>query len=171
MNAEETFQLITSGGIYSDIRDHLPRLREAARGNVFEIGVRGGVSTAALLVGIHEHGGHLWSLDIINYAHHFDDPNWSFIHGHSVHDAPRVLEQLPKYLDVLFVDSDHTAETTRYELMSYAPLVKKDGGVILMHDTDLDGAGVRKALEDYAHSIKKIPIFHTGSFGLGELRP
>lgn len=169
MNPEETYELITSGGIYSDIKDHLPLLREAARGNCLEIGVRGGCSTAALLVGLREHKGHLWSVDVVNYGQHFEDREWSFIHGHSVQDAPRILEQLPKHLDLFFLDADHIFETTLRELQIYGALISP-GGKILAHDTDLPGAGVRAAIEAYSSEIGKVPIYHSGSFGMAEIK-
>lgn len=158
---------------WSDIQSHLQRLRESARGNVFEIGVRDGISTAALLVGIKEHqqnqSSHLWSLDVIDCGGLYDDPDWTFIQGHSVIGAERILKQLPPELDLLFIDSDHSYETTRDELRIYGPLVKKDSGLILMHDTNF--IEVLAALKDYAAIIDKVPVTYLGSNGMGELRP
>lgn len=154
---------------WSDIQGHLLLLKNLSKGKVFEIGVRGGVSTAALLVGVHEHGGHVWSLDVINCSQAYDDPSWTFIHGHSVQDAPRILEQLPKELDVFFLDADHTLENTRQELKIYGARVKP-GGLILCHDTDLEGAAVREALDEYAKQINRVPVYHINSYGMGELR-
>jgi len=171
MSAEEIYQQHNSGALYSDIQHHLPTLRNFAHGNVFEIGVRSGVSTAALLLGVRENGGHVWSLDIgecgFLYA---DDPNWTFIHGHSIEDSARILAALPRPLDLLFIDSDHAYQITSDELHLYAPLVKS-GGIILMHDVDLEGAGVRRALEEYAAEIGKTPSYASGSYGLGVLVP
>ena len=154
----------------SDIQDHMHLLCKRAKGNIFEIGVRGGISTAALLVGATFHDGHLWSVDIDDCSQLYDIPAWTFIRGNSSRDSERILSQLPPVLDVLFIDSDHSLEMTRRELQLYAPRVKK-GGVILAHDTDLAGAGVRQALDEYAQQLGKTPVYHTGSHGLGELVP
>jgi predicted O-methyltransferase YrrM len=155
----------------TDISGHLATLRIFARGNVFEIGVRTGVSTSALLMGVKEHGGHVWSLDIEDCGHlYVDNPDWTFLQGHSVIDADRVLSVLPHSLDVLFIDSDHDYVVAHDELRLYGPIVKA-GGTILMHDTDLAGAGVRKALEEYAQHIGKQPSYCLGSYGLGVLVP
>lgn len=168
---KEIYEQFAGGAQWSDIGGHLQRLREAARGNVLEIGVRGGISTAALLLGVKDHGGHVWSLDVGDYGPVFGgDPDWTFIQGHSVRDSDRLLlEVLPPELDMLLIDSDHTYETTRNELYFYALLLRK-GGVVFLHDTDLHWAGVRRALDEFAKEMKCVPVYHAGSFGMGELR-
>ena len=172
MTARENYARYANGnGLWSDIQAHLPRLRHYAHGQVLGIGVRAGISTAALLVGVAERQGHVWSVDLTDCGALYDDPRWTFIQGHSVHDAHQIVERLPPALDVLFLDSDHTFETTSYELQLYAPLVKRHGGVILLHDSDLQGSGVRQALDQFAKEISKPVLYHSGSFGLGELRP
>lgn len=172
MNPETVYENYHSGREWSDIEAHLGLLRESAKGFVFEIGVRDGISTAALLMGVRDHFGHVWSVDIIDCSKLFDDPQWTFIQGHSVTDAGRILKhlkQLPSEFDLLFIDGDHTYETTSAELRIYGPLVKKDGGVIFMHDTNF--LGVQAALVEYAAKITRQPVYHPGSNGMGELRP
>lgn len=160
------------GGTWTDIQTHLPMLREFARGNVFEIGTRGGVSTAALLMGVKDHGGHVWSLDINDCAGLYaGDPNWTFLRGHSVEDSAKILGQLPRPLQVLFIDSEHSYQITSHELHIYGPLVAPGDGVILCHDTDLAGAGVRQALVEYGGEIGRMPTFASGDNGLGVLAP
>jgi hypothetical protein len=70
----------------SDIQHHLPLLYSLARGNVLELGTRGGVSTAALLAGVEAHGGRVISIDIdpacANVA--AGHPLWAFWHGSSM---------------------------------------------------------------------------------------
>lgn len=72
--------------VWSDVQGHLPFLYEHAalprgitsRGGdskgesipwgkrkvILELGVRGGISTSALLAGVEKSGGHLWSVDV-----------------------------------------------------------------------------------------------------------
>lgn len=168
------YEKFASGSEWSDISAHLRRLREYAHGNVLEIGVRGGLSTAALIQGVRENGGHVWSLDVVDCSKLYENPDWTFIQGHSVQDAERILEEeLPPELalELLFLDSDHSFDTTSSELRLYGRIVRPNAGVILLHDTDLPGAGVRQALDEYAQQIGKTPVYHNGSYGLGELRP
>lgn len=154
---------------WSDVRDHLPRLHDAARGMVLELGTRFGVSTAALLAGVHDHGGHLYSLDIDRSCGSLftGDPAWTFVCGSSHTDHP----EIPSALDVLFVDTTHTEADTYDELRRWGSRVRP-GGVIYLHDTD-DGStypGVRNAMERWCSETGRAPIYHEGSYGLGEIK-
>lgn len=153
---------------WSDVQAHLPTLYEYARGNVLELGVRAGVSTSALLAGVTDHGGHVWSVDRDDCSPVFGNhPHWTFVQA----DSCEEIEGLPDELDCLFIDTEHTAERTLRELCTWGPIVKK-GGVILLHDTD-DGStypGVRTAMEDYCERTKRTPEYHEGSYGLGVIR-
>ena len=152
---------------WSDIRDHLPRLRAAARGNVLEIGARAGISTAALLLGVEEKGGHVWSVDIDDCSRLFDGhPQWTFIQSDSrnVKSCAFGTEVMPEF-DLLFVDGDHTFEGCLDDLINYGPSSK----VIMVHDTDCADTypGVRKAVEKFLalHPERKIEWRHE-SFGM-----
>ena len=169
MTPVEVYTAQIVGKESSDIQSHVHFLCKKGKGKIFEIGVRRGISTAAFLVGIGLHDGHLWSLDVDDCSKLYDVPSWSFIRGHSVNDSERILSQLPPVLDVLFIDSDHSLETTRAELKLYGALVKKHAGVILMHD--IDQPPVKQALDEYAQDLQKMPVYHAGSHGLGELVP
>lgn len=151
---------------WSDIKDHLPRLREAAKGHCFEIGVRGGMSTSALLAGIEEHGGHLWSVDIDDCNVFPAHPNWTFVRSNSSLDAERLKNSLPESLDLLFVDGDHTYEGAFSDLSKFGPMAKR----IFVHDTEApDYPGVRQAVEEFAKQFERKVIWHSGSFGMAEI--
>ncbi len=120
---------------WSDIVDHLPRLREeACRENVvvIELGVRGGNSTAAFLDAAELYEGHVWSVDIDPCPGEHD--RWTFLHGDDMN--PDIIDQLPD-CDVLFIDTSHHYEHTLAELKAYVPKVR-DGGVVLLHDSELE---------------------------------
>ena len=174
MTPEEGYARGIDPNVFSDIKDHLPYLRALAHGTVVEIGVRGGDgSTSALLLGVAGNGGHLYSIDI-NPACGTDifpprNPHWTFIQGHSRSDAERILETLPDSFDVLFIDGSHDYISVLSDLMTYGPRVKPCG-VILLHDTDLEGSGVRDAISDYCEETGWTATFRTGSYGLGVLR-
>jgi hypothetical protein len=114
--------------------DNCPFLRKNAKGNILEIGIGDGASTAAFLLGIEKNGGHLYSVDAesdhrLLYYH----PQWTFIHA----DDETVASVLSRFqsanLDILFIDASLRSETLKEDLWHYAPLVKK-GGIVLVHD-------------------------------------
>lgn len=150
--------------VWSDMQDHMFFLFEQAHGNVMEIGVRGGASTSALLAGVEQHGGHLWSVDI-SPCKIFDHPQWTFIQADSIARKEEILAQVPEELDVLFVDGDHTYEGCLSDLQTYGPRAK----LILIHDCLCPDTypGVRKASEEYAASIGVSLVIRDGSYGLG----
>lgn len=53
-----------------------------------------------------------------------------------------------KPLDVLSIDSSHTYEDTKHEVEKYYPFVKP-GGLIFMHDYNVESVGVKQAVDEY----------------------
>ena len=154
---------------WSDVQDHLPTLYAAARGNVLELGVRAGVSTCALLAGVADHGGHVWSVDINDCRPAIGPhPDWTFTQADSC-DAAAI--DAPEQLSALFIDTEHTADRTYRELSLWGPRVQP-GGVILLHDTDDMSTypGVRNAIERYCADTGRTPEYREGSYGLGVIR-
>lgn len=149
---------------WSDIQEHLPKLYAAAKGTCLEIGVRSGVSTSALLAGIEQHGGHLYSMDINDCAVFSGHPQWTFRRADSLKENPYPeLEEI----DVLFVDGDHSYEGCLSDLSRWGGKAKR----IFVHDTDApDFPGVRKAVEQYGHISHRKPLYHHGSYGMAEIR-
>ncbi len=163
----------------SDIYEHLPRLYdEASHGYalVIELGVRSGNSTAAFLAAVTEHGGHVWSNDLnqppVPWAGH---EQWTFIEG----DDLAISDQMPRNVDVLFIDTSHHFQQTAVELELYVPKVKP-GGVVLLHDTELEYPEdrphtdppfpVRLAVDLYCEEHGLTPEYVTGCNGLGVIR-
>jgi len=125
---------------------HLPFLRSVAKGNVLELGVHVGMSTTALLAGVEENGGHLFSVDVhpscryVWYGH----PQWTFFCPWS---GDVVSPDLP--LDVLFIDGDHSYGSVSADLEAWAKKVRP-GGLVLLHDADCPAfPGVRQAIEEF----------------------
>jgi predicted O-methyltransferase YrrM len=171
MTAEEVYARHINPIMCCDIAQHLPFLMQEARGSVVEIGTRGGASTSALLLGVKAHGGHVWSIDINPDCGELfkDNSDWTFIHGHSFYNAGTILTQIPLLIDVLFIDADHDYKSVYSDLSIFGQLVTKRG-VILLHDTELEGAGVRQAAEEYAAKAGRALELHTGCYGLGIIR-
>lgn len=128
-----------------DMHEYSPFLRQNARGNILEIGVRGGVSTAAFLLGLEKNGGHLWSVDKTEKCGElFKHPQWTFICADSEnasnilhviipHDKLLLLPSDPIPFDIVLLDGAHYREGIRADLQNYGPLVKS-GGLLLVHD-------------------------------------
>lgn len=147
---------------WSDMQGHLPTLKSAAKGNVMEIGI--GRSTVALLAGIEENGGHLWSVDIKQYPPVGDAAVRNVLCADSVKDSDHVKEFIPEELDLLFIDGDHSYDAVLADLDNYGERAK----LIFLHDVEApDYPGVKAAMEEYCliNSLS-YAILH-GSFGLG----
>ncbi len=133
----------------SDIQHHLGLLFSLARGNVLELGTRGGVSTAALLAGVERAGGFLWSIDIdpacakVAEGH----PQWKFICSDSRNPDLVSGKTGSEPFDLILIDTEHRLEITADELALWEPHVKV-GGYICLHDTETF-PGVRRAIEMY----------------------
>jgi hypothetical protein len=115
-----------------DMKDFLPWIREHARGNIMEIGVRDGASTSAFLLGLETNGGHLYSVDAQDCSHLFKGhPQWTFIHSNST-DFQSVIKRIPFELDLLLIDGDH-ARAGVISDFQYARQLRP-GGCVLFHD-------------------------------------
>lgn len=142
----------------SDIQHHLPLLYSLARGNVVELGTRGGVSTTALLAGVEAHGGLVWSVDIdpacakVAEGH----PQWTFIQGDSRDPELPGRLSVSRFpdpvvgIDLLFIDTEHAYEITQAELKLWYPYLKP-GSTILLHDPETF-PGVRRAVEEFCEA-------------------
>jgi predicted O-methyltransferase YrrM len=171
----------------SDIREYLPLLYNTARSypgaRILELGVRKGNSTLALLAGAEESGGHVWSADITDVIREDMRPwagcrLWTFTCGDDMNE--NVQNQLPREVDVLFIDTSHEYGHTLRELEVYMPRLAP-GGVALFHDTrfvffarreDWDGSPppVGLALDKYCKRTGKTWIDLPGHYGMGVLR-
>lgn len=177
----------------SDINEHLHYFVDTVNTlnatKVIELGVRYGVSTIAWLYALEERG-HLWACDCsfpvpapgstINNL----DPqgplgvreHWNFILG-DFHTAG-VLDLLPKEVDIIFIDGNHTYEGTKLELNLYYPYVKS-GGRILLHDTAIETTGnattpqppfpVKTAIEQFCFDRMLMWDNQTNCSGLGTI--
>lgn len=163
---------ITSPG-YEEVVDtlvHLPYLREQSRGNVLEIGTDVGNSTTALLLGVEEKGGHVFSIDINpKCASLFpNNENWSFIHADSAVEFKHASRFLPCYFDVLYIDGNHSYEGCKADLDLYGSLVRPSG-IVLVHDViHPEFPGVRKAFDEFCATdrVREFGVRY-GSWGLG----
>lgn len=104
---------------------------------VGEIGMRGGTSTMAFLLGCDDSGGHVYSMDIdpnvyqtVEKLKGLGFTNHTFVLGDSkTTDFPDGA-----YFDILYIDGDHSYEGVKTDYDRHVGRVK-DGGIVLIHDT------------------------------------
>ena len=118
-----------------DIVDHMVYLRLEAHfaKTVIELGVRAGNSTIALLRGVTEVGGHLWSCDVNPPdvpPEWLALPQWTFVQGDDL--DPKVIGHFPPVVGCVFIDTSHDYDHTLAELQAYAPRATHS---VLCHDT------------------------------------
>lgn len=121
-----------------DMAPHITTLTEYASHahKIVEFGVRGGVSTWALLDGLPE-SGLMWSVDINECTvppRVSRDPRWTFILGDDTDQA--LQDVLPTLVDLVFIDTSHEYEHTVAEL-DIAQAMEPDR--IICHDADWPG--------------------------------
>lgn len=131
-----------------DMYDYAPLLRSLARGNILEIGVCAGVSTAALLLGLDDkNNGHLWSVDVVN-CDVFDHPRWTFL----CRDSQKIA--LSGHFDLLLVDGDHSYAAALGDLNRFSPLVRK-GGLVMMHDVSPSPQWIDRILRENWYPVEE----------------
>lgn len=167
-------------GQWSDIQDHMPVLFDTTKSypkaKVLELGTRSGNSTAAFLAAAEWVDGHVWSIDIneplVPEWWIASEVPWTYF---VEHDMDIGLDELPATVDVLFIDTSHDYAHTLAELTRFVPLVKA-GGVVLAHDTDLEGMPelgpqdpypVRRALDEFCRLTDREWMNLAGPYGLG----
>ena len=165
MKSSERFQAWMKAE--TGFKDHLQFIYLQAEGNILELGVREGVSTSALVYGVEQNSGHVWSVDLNERCYDVfrGHPNWTFIHGNSL-DVARLEEGgVPEKLDLLFCDTIHTTEQVSLELKTWGPRVKVSG-LILVHGIN-KYPQTQDVCEAYAKSNGLMFRARPGNSGLG----
>ncbi len=150
-----------------DMAPHIATLTRYAKEcqKIVEFGVRGAVSTWALLDGLPE-DGHMWSVEI-NGNHNMPprvtgDPRWTLIIGDDT--DPKVQAQLPNPCDLVFIDTSHEYEHTCVELAFAATL---SPARIVMHDYVMEP--VKRAATEFCQREGWKVIANELPFGLATL--
>jgi predicted O-methyltransferase YrrM len=156
---------------WSDMHAHVTYLKQQAMAHplVLELGTRGGVSTSALLTGaMTQPDGHVWSIDTANCYDLFPDCKyWTFAQGDSLDHELLKKCGLPERLEMLFIDTMHTADRTYAEMSLYGPLINP-GGIILLHDAYDPSSfpGVLDACMRYCSEQNLELSIRPGSYGM-----
>ena len=119
---------------------------------VLELGTGWGHSSLALLFGLEESNGHLWSVDILesnmNIAKSLvEEVKLSHLWTPILLDDTRIRWEIGN-LDLIYLDTSHQYWHTLYELEYYHRFLK-DMGYILCHDVLLQDSGVGLAIVSF----------------------
>lgn len=172
-------ELVQEKGAASAIRGYEFRLYDLTVGfgkrdkTVVELGTETGWSTRALLAAVNDSGGHLYSVDILDFGGILKgEPNWTFILGTSL----EVAKTWHRKVDHLFIDTVHTFNNTFAELRTWYPFIS-ERGVISLHDTEYgeDNFGVKRAVEEFLRTHPELSFendttghgLHSGKIGRG----
>jgi hypothetical protein len=129
----------------SDINEHLPTLKAYAQecNSVFETGVRGVVSSYALLYGLVENINNTDKIIFLNDIHDCNINEFKKIAESNLISVKYEwisnleLEFLPnETFDLTFIDTWHVYGQLKRELNKFSKITNK---YIIMHDTELDG--------------------------------
>lgn len=131
---------------------------------VYEVGVRRGHSTRAILKALVKTGGRLVSCDIEDCGAVVQDDalqsRWTFYHTSSERFA--TLLSIPA--DMIYVDGSHQYLDVRGDVVRLWPLLKP-GGLMVLHDTDLPGPG--RVLTKLSHrGLEVVELPFARGFGL-----
>lgn len=103
---------------------------------ILEFGVSAkALSTSIFLKKCEEKDGFLYSVDVIDYSHHFNSNHWKFIHSKD-EDYEFIDNYIPKKFDIIYLDTIHTAKHVEKILYHYFERLNV-GGVFVIDDTSL----------------------------------
>ena len=97
---------------------------------ILEFGVQLGSSTKYFLDICKKKNGKLYSVDVNDFSKLFDDTNWKFIRARD-DDFDYILKNIPSQVDIIYLDTIHTAKHVKKIFNYYYPYLKKNGYFII----------------------------------------
>tara|TARA_B100000579_G_C22761230_1_gene819051 strand:+ start:336 stop:986 length:651 start_codon:yes stop_codon:yes gene_type:complete len=105
-------------------------LKDYSNIKILEFGVDKGISTSLFLKICEKKNGKLISVDTINYKKLFDHSKWEFIHGRD-DNFKKVQKEIKQPVDIIFLDTEHTAKHVEKIIYLYFKKLKKNGLFII----------------------------------------
>jgi len=144
---------------------------------VVELGCFVGWSSVHLALGLQasQSGGRLFCVD---YRQDYLDATTANLKRHGLGGVatpvlglslePSVIEALPQWIDLVFLDTSHSYPATRDEIVAYAPRVRS-GGLFVLHDS-ISASGVRRSIRELAGRFDALTFATERSNGVTILR-
>ena len=98
--------------------------------NILEFGVRKGISTKIFLDICRKNSSKLYSIDVDNYSHVFEDSNWKFIHARD-DDFEEIEKITPEKFELIYLDSYHEPNHVEKIIYHYYPKLNINGYYII----------------------------------------
>ena len=98
--------------------------------NILEFGVRKGISTKIFLDICRKNSSKLYSIDVDNYSHLFEDSNWKFIHARD-DDFEEIEKITPEKFELIYLDSYHEPNHVEKIIYHYYPKLNINGYYII----------------------------------------
>lgn len=138
-----------------DAKDFLTFISIHAKGNVLHLGLcEKGYGVLALLYGIEQHGGHIWSVipycpPIIKTETFYAHPQWTLIESDPLEVQYARTGGVPEEVDLLFVNASFDQLDTVLMLKTWGHIVTTKGLIIV---AGIKNHSVKSACEDFADS-------------------
>lgn len=105
-------------------------INKFSKPKILEFGVQSGSSTKKFLEICQINNGKLYSVDIDNYSNLFKDDNWTFIQDRD-DNFNAIKEKIPKEIDIIYLDTIHTAKHVQKIFQNYYEILNKSGLFII----------------------------------------
>lgn len=113
-------------------RSLVPIVSNIKKPIILELGVENGRSTKKFLKICSQSEGKVFSVDIKDCSNVSRDKNWKFFKTRD-DNFKFIMSNIPKKIDVLFIDSLHEAEHVEKLIYNYYPILN-NGGYIFIDD-------------------------------------
>lgn len=97
---------------------------------ILELGVQKGRSTKKFLELCNQNNGQLFSVDLDDCSNVSKDKKWKFLQTRD-DDFDFIKSQIPKKIDVLFIDTLHEADHVKKLFYEYYPLLNTNGYIFI----------------------------------------
>jgi predicted O-methyltransferase YrrM len=97
---------------------------------ILELGVQGGFSTKKFLELCEKNNGYLYSVDVVDCSSVSKNKRWKFLKSRD-DNFDLIKSEIPKEIDILFIDTLHEANHVEKVFKNYYDLIKPEGYIFI----------------------------------------